>query len=102
LSNTKICLVPKGLSSETFRYTEAFASGCIVITTEKLPVWFYENSPAYFVKDWNVVDDEFIENLLKQDLKIEKEKSLQYYKEYLSVEATTNYIMKTLNQKGIF
>jgi hypothetical protein len=102
LSNTKICLVPKGLSRETFRYTEAFASGCIVITTEKLSVWFYEKSPAYFVKNWSVVDDEFIENILNQDLKIEKEKSLQYYKEYLSPEATTNYIIKILNEKEMF
>jgi hypothetical protein len=40
LGNSKICLVPSGVSPETFRYTEAFASGCIVVTTQRLKSWF--------------------------------------------------------------
>jgi hypothetical protein len=101
LSNSKICLVPKGLSSETFRYTEAFASGCIVITTEKISTWFYENSPAFFVQNWNEVNDEFIDKILELDLLIEKEKSLNYYQKYLSPQANANYILKILSEKKI-
>ncbi len=51
MMNTKICLVPRGTSFETFRFFEAMRYGCIVVV-EALPLrWFYEGSPAIQIND---------------------------------------------------
>ncbi|MFZ9740344.1 MAG: hypothetical protein ACO3CQ_00410 [Candidatus Nanopelagicaceae bacterium] len=99
LSNTKICLVPNGLSKETFRYAEAFASGCVVITTENINVWYYENSPAYFVNNWNQVTDEYIQNILQSNLDIKQTEGIRYYKKYLSPESSAKYIISKIRNK---
>jgi hypothetical protein len=52
MMNTKICLVPRGTSPETYRYFEALRYGCVLIT-ERLPSrWFYDGSPAIQLDDW--------------------------------------------------
>jgi hypothetical protein len=52
MMDTKICLVPRGTSPETYRYFEAMRYGCVLVT-ERLPShWFYEGSPAIQLDDW--------------------------------------------------
>lgn len=52
MMDTKICLVPRGTSPETFRFFEALRYGCVLIT-ERLPSrWFYDGSPAIQLDDW--------------------------------------------------
>lgn len=101
LNNTKICLVPKGFSPETFRYIESFASGCVVITTEKLQTWYYQNSPAFFIERWDETVDDLIDNLLCEDLTDLQENGLDYYKKFLSPEACANYILNTLKNNNL-
>jgi hypothetical protein len=98
LSNSKICLVPNGVSPETFRYTESFGSGCIVIT-KNINTWFYENSPAIFVNDWSEVTEEFINNILLSDIDEMYKKNLEYYEKYLSPKSNADYIIKTIKNK---
>lgn len=100
LSDTKICLVPKGVSPETFRFTESFASGCIVITTEKLDVWYYESCPAIFLDSWESLNEDFINNLLNKNLEIERQKSLEYYDKYLSGVSNAEYIIRIISQNN--
>ena len=101
LADTKICLVPTGLSSETFRYTEAHGSGCIVITKDRPKVWFYHDTPAIFVDDWSQVTDEFIKAILKTNIDKWYVKNLHYYDKYLSPEATALYIYNTIIRCGV-
>jgi len=55
LMDSKICLVPRGTSSETFRFFEGLRYGCVLIT-ERLPSRrFYNNAPIIQVDDWNVL-----------------------------------------------
>ena len=96
LCDSKICLVPKGFSPETFRYSESFAAGCIVITTEQIDVWYYKNSPAIFIKSWNELTDSFIENILSSDIDNLQKQNSDYYKEYLSPFANANYILSKI------
>lgn len=96
LNDSKICLAPKGLSPETFRYIEAFASGCVVITTEKLNTWYYLNSPAIFIEKWDENVDLIIKNLLENDLSELQNEGLKYYKNFLSPDATAKYIINTI------
>lgn len=101
LNNTKICLVPAGSSPETYRYTEAFASGCIVITTIKCESWFYENSPAIFIRKWSDFNEELVNKILNSDLKTLYDLNLKYYYEKLSPEANANYIINIVNNSNI-
>ena len=97
LSNSKISLVPKGVSPETFRFSESFASGCIVITTEKLNVWYYENCPAIFIDDWSELNQKLIDNIQNPDsIRV---KSIEYYEKYLSARANANYILDRIKSK---
>jgi hypothetical protein len=100
LSNTKISLVPKGISPETFRFTESFASGCLVITTEKINVWYYETCPAIFLNSWEELNEDFINNLLNKNLEIERQKSLEYFDKCLSGISNAEYIIGIINEKN--
>jgi hypothetical protein len=54
MAQTKIALCPEGeTSSESFRYFEALASGCVIITTPKPDVWFYRGAPHLTVTSWS-------------------------------------------------
>lgn len=100
LNNTKIALIPDGVSvPESFRYVEAFESNCIAITTYPIKnknynLWYYENSPAIFLDKWNELNNKLIDKLLDKDLLLEYfEKNKLYYNNYLSTEAVANYML---------
>jgi len=97
MSNSKISLVPKGVSAETFRFSESFASGCVVITTEKINVWYYENCPAIFINDWSELNQNLIDNIQNTDLI--RIKGIEYYEKYLSAKANANYILNKIKSK---
>lgn len=96
MGDTKIALAPDGTSVDTFRYVEAFGSGCVVITTKKDDIWYYRNSPTFFINSWSELNENLIENILSMDLDELYDKNLRYYKEILSEEAVANYIIKNL------
>ncbi|ORE86739.1 hypothetical protein [Aurantimonas sp. 22II-16-19i] len=52
VANTKICLAPRGSSSETYRFFEALRQGCVVICDRLPPHWFYRGCPAIQIDDW--------------------------------------------------
>ena len=56
MMQTKVCVVPRGASFETFRYFEALRYGCVVIA-EALPRrWFYDGSPAITIARWSQLE----------------------------------------------
>jgi hypothetical protein len=63
LIDSRICLVPRGASVETYRYFEALRYGCVVICEPLPPTWFYDGSPAITVEDWAELPD-LVERLL--------------------------------------
>jgi hypothetical protein len=102
LNDSKIAVVPDGAAvPESFRYFEAFESGCIVITSypfdnDNYNHWYYKESPAIRIKDWNDLNYDMINNLLVNQEELQ-EKSISYYNNYLSSTAVANYIMKKIN-----
>ena len=100
LSDAKICLVPSGYSPETFRYSESFGSGCIVITDSKDDVWYYNDTPAIVVPNWSVVTEEFLQNILNSNIDELQQKNLEYYEKCLSPEANANYIINIIKSKN--
>ena len=100
MNNSKICLAPNGkVIPESFRYMEGFESNSIVITTyprhnSKFDLWYYKESTAIFLKDWNELKEGMIKELLTEDKLNEYfVKNKEYYNNYLSTNATCNYIL---------
>ena len=105
MQNSKIAIVPNGaVVPESFRYFEAFESNCIVITTypKHIPVynnWFYENSTAIFLNDWNDLSIDLVDSLLTEDsLKKYQIDNRNYFDKYLSTDAIMKYILKNIEK----
>ncbi len=98
IMNTKICLVPRGASLETYRFFEAIRYGCVVLT-EALPSrWFYDDSPAIQITDWSQlveILDELVDN--QELLKQKHQESLDWWKTKCSELAVADYIAQKLN-----
>jgi Exostosin family len=52
LAQTRVCLVPRGHSPETFRFFEALRSGCVVVSESLPDHWFYRRAPIVKVSRW--------------------------------------------------
>lgn len=98
MMDTKICLVPRGATLETFRFFEALRYGCVVIT-EALPSrWFYDGSPAVRVKNWT--DLQWTLKKLIGDERLMQRKhqeSLEWWRNKCSEAAVGTYIAEKLN-----
>ena len=77
--------------AETFRYAEAFARGCCVITDEPPGQWWHEGSPARFIQDWNQVG-EVIQETLASTSETTHLDNRRYYQQKLSPKAIADYI----------
>jgi hypothetical protein len=96
LGDTKICVCPDGISVDTFRFMEACGSGCIVITTNKSSLWYYQEAPVFFVDSWIELTADYIKSILSSDVDEIQEQTLVYYKNKLSEEAVAKYIINTV------
>jgi hypothetical protein len=102
LNESKIAIVPDGaVVPESFRYFEAFEAGCIVITSFPFDDlnykhWYYSESPAIRIKNWNDLNADIIRNILENQKELQ-EKSIYYYNNYLSSNAVANYIIEKIN-----
>jgi len=97
LGETKISLSPDGTAIDCFRYVESLGSGCIVITTKKDDIWYYRNSPVFFINSWEELSNDMISDILSMDIDNIYEENLKYYKEILSEEAVANYIINCIS-----
>jgi hypothetical protein len=53
VAQTRVCLVARGNSPETFRFFEALRAGCVVVC-ESLPEhWFYRRAPIVRLRHWD-------------------------------------------------
>ncbi|NEP56467.1 MAG: exostosin family protein [Symploca sp. SIO2G7] len=98
MMDTKICLVPRGTSFETFRFFEGLRSGCIVVT-ESLPSrWFYDGAPVIQIKDWSELEG-ILEKLLnnKSLLQEKHQQSLNWWQHKCSEAAVGAYMAEKLN-----
>jgi hypothetical protein len=98
MMNTKICLVPRGGSFETFRFFEGLRYGCIVVTETLPPYWFYQGSPTVQVRDWSKLS-ETLETLLNDEqlLRAKHQDSLSWWQTQCSEGAVGAFIAKQLN-----
>lgn len=100
LGDSKICVVPRGnpngISADTFRYSEACGSGCIIFTTPHPDFWYCHNAPVFYVNNWGELTKEYMDNIMNKDLDAIQNDTLRYYRECLSEEAVANYVLKNI------
>jgi hypothetical protein len=93
MMETKICVVPRGTSLETYRFFEALRFGCAVIA-ERLPRHeFYTGSPALRVRDWSDLD-RLIPELVADPQRLERlsAASLAWWSQHCSEDAVGAYL----------
>lgn len=97
LMDTRICLVPRGTSLETFRFFEGLRAGCVLIA-ERLPSrWFYDDAPVLTLDDWSELSD-VLDTLLQNPnaLRERHRASLHWWESVCSEEAVGRYMAHTL------
>ncbi len=100
LMDSKICLIPRGTSYETYRFFEAIRFGCIPIFEALPPHWFYDDSLGIKVKNWNSLPTVLKELLSNPDLMESKhQRALWWWDQKCSEAAVGQYIVSQL--KGI-
>lgn len=98
LMNSKICLVPRGASFETFRFFEALRFGCVVVSEVLPPRWFYNGAPVIQIKQWRDLDKVLSDILSSENLMQKKhQESLNWWKEKCSELTVGEYIVESLN-----
>ena len=105
MNETKISFVPLGkVIPESFRYMESFESGCVVVTDFPLhmnkDIWYYKNSSAFLVGSYSQINPTSIRKIL-DNIDTYGEKSINYYNNYLSTDATSKFIIETINNKFV-
>jgi hypothetical protein len=96
LGDSKIVVCPDGTAVDTFRFTEACGSNCIVITTPKEDLWYYEDASVFFVDNWSILTKERIDDILSIDWSTRQQEINEYYDRCLSETAVALYIIKTI------
>ncbi|MBN2530558.1 MAG: hypothetical protein JXR76_29495 [Deltaproteobacteria bacterium] len=98
LADTKISLVPRGDVLESFRYFESMRYGCVVVCEPQPELWFYTNSPAIEVKNWDDAENIIVELLKHPDrLKWLQKQSLEYWNDICSEEAISLFMARKIS-----
>ncbi len=97
MMDTKVALVPRGSSLDTFRFFEALRYGCVAIT-DKLPAtWFYDGAPVIQVSRWDELE-KIVDDLFKDPARMAAlhEAALDFWRTRCSEEVLGNYITEQL------
>ena len=99
LMQSKIALVPRGASCETYRFFEAVRSGCVVIAEYLPPFWFYKDAPIFHLSDWKNLET-LLSDLLNHPDKLERvhRKTLAWWKHVCSEAALGTFMAAKINE----
>jgi len=88
LARTKLCVVPRGTTHETWRIADAMRYGCIVIADRLPRHHFYRDSPIIEIDDWRDLPA-LLEGLLANEPRLRDlhERSLRHWHEVLCEQA---------------
>jgi hypothetical protein len=101
LSNTKICIVPRGCHVETIRYFQSMRYGCVVICENLPDHWFYAGSPAIVVEDWQDLPRHLDRLLGSPELLARKsEEALSWWSNQASERALGRFIGTRVNSRA--
>lgn len=97
--NSKISLVPRGASYETFRFFESMRSGSIIISEYLPPFWFYKDAPLVPVANWRDLEKVLVE-LLENPTRLNHlhQKTLEWWENVCSEEALGSFMASKINE----
>lgn len=97
LMNTRVCLVPRGTTPETYRYYEAMRYGCVLVTDRMPKRWFYDGAPTVTIDDWNDVERVLVDLLADEAALVQRhEASLAWWAERCSEAALGRHLASVL------
>lgn len=98
MMNSKICLVPRGVTLDTCRLFEALRYGCIIITDSLPSTWFYDGMPIIKVEAWQELEGKLQELLSDQTLlKHMHDATINWWNEKCSEESVGKFIANKIN-----
>ena len=97
LRDTKICLVPRGGSLETYRTFEAAVSGCVLITEPLPAAWYYAGLPRRELRSWSQLPDTVRELVSNPELmRFMSDAGRRWAQDVVSPEATGRWVANQL------
>ncbi len=98
LKRSKIVLCPRGDISETYRFFEAAACGCVIVCEPLPAAWYYEGQPAVILDDWRKLDA-VLDELLSNEAKLAEiaQRTVEYWRDRVSEAAVARYIAAHLS-----
>jgi hypothetical protein len=100
LAQTRICLVPRGNSPETFRFFEALRAGCIVICEAMPDHWFYRGAPVMRVRRWSELEAVIVPLLANpEEMERLHVASLEWWRSRCSEDAVGRYLAERIRQR---
>ena len=99
VAQTRVCLVPRGNSPETFRFFEALRAGCVVVCESLPDYWFYRGAPVLKVRRWSELSD-VLTALLADTAELERlhSASVDWWRSRCSEEALGQYMAEQITQ----
>lgn len=99
LMNSKICLIPPGISPITLRLFEATRAGCLLITHELPPFWYLQGLPRIEMPpDWVGLSEAVLKLLSQPDRMLEIQSRIQqHYQANCTPTAVARHVRNQLN-----
>jgi hypothetical protein len=99
LAQTRVCLVPRGNSPETFRFFEALRAGCVVVCESLPDHWFYRGAPVLRVRHWSELET-VVSSLLDDTAGLERlhRASLAWWESRCSEAALGRYMAERISR----
>ena len=96
---TRISLVPRGASFETYRFFESMRFGCVILSEYLPDFWFYKDAPAIRITDWRHLERE-LNTLMENPEKANKihEQTIHWWNTVCSEKAVGKYMADRLNE----
>jgi hypothetical protein len=102
MQHSKISIVPRGTSLETFRFFESLRYGCIPVVEELPSSWFYDDAPVIRVNKWSDIESLLIDlQSNKLDLQAMHQASLDWWKTKCSEQAVAKYVIHQLKSEKL-
>jgi hypothetical protein len=98
LVGARVCLAPRGTSSETFRVLEGLRAGCVVVAERLPPRPFYDGSPVVQLDRWRQLAG-VVEPLLADHAELDRlqRAGLRWWRERCSEPAVGAALARHLN-----
>lgn len=101
LMNARICLAPRGSVADTWRYFEGLKSGCVVVTNPLPDEWYYRDTPAIQIQDWDELESVLLP-LLADERRLQSlhEAALTHWQDVCGEQALGRFLARAISERA--